>query len=393
MEKRGSFHVTYMDPDGGPTRTCCDCPGNLREWMLRCLGAKPRTRASSVGAPDRKVSGHGVERSAKVSLETSRKARRAADGGRAASADLSSAGGGASRSANAVVHEGGRGRGGRVNGRAEEIEALGQKKAVRKVHESRAFARDVARALEVGKTPEVVEVGPNSLHAALKSQYLLRGIKFASEDVKKILHDAGTLREATSAWLCDSDNRKIAFAAPLKAQHASASKVRRDPGAQSVQAQAGGKDALRDMYFHLLESETHLGQEMHMFAIAQLLGTSIAVLQCRGKVGGKPWVIWNAKAGLATDRLYLSRHGDDFGSLKDLEDPGVAEAPSDEEVGGGWMEEEMGAGGGGEKMEEGAGARGGRDEKMEEAGGEAARPIPQNKSSVGELTPALALRR
>ncbi|KAJ1486810.1 hypothetical protein T484DRAFT_1890017, partial [Baffinella frigidus] len=193
-------------------------------------------------------------------------------------------------------------------------------KAACEVRERTPFLREVARASEFGKKPKIIEVGPNSLRAALQDQGRDPRLKLSSEQMK-MLQDAGATREAVSEWLAVKGNRSKAFSSS-KAASATAW-MKQSATAKSVQSKAGGADALRDLAAKLLESETFLGHAIHLFALAHLLGVTIAILTY-GRGGGakKPWVIWNspssAEPGAKKPRLYLSRHGDNFASLQDL---------------------------------------------------------------------------
>ncbi|KAJ1496245.1 hypothetical protein T484DRAFT_1874618 [Baffinella frigidus] len=189
-------------------------------------------------------------------------------------------------------------------------------KAVCEVRERTVFVREVARASEFHKKPKIIEVGRNSLRAALEYQCRSRRFKLSSERMK-MLQDAGATREAVSEWLDVKGNRSKAFSS-FKAASATAW-MKQSATAQSVQSRAGGADALHDLAAKLLESETFLGHAIHLFALAHLLGATIAILTC-GRGGGakKPWEIWNspssAEPGAKKPRLYLSRHGDNFAS-------------------------------------------------------------------------------
>ena len=262
---------------------------------------------------------------------------------------------------------------GAARAEAQEIE-----KAVRMVRESAAFMREVARASEFGKQPEIFEVGNNSLFGALQRQCRHRKINVASEGMK-VLQDAGACREAVSAWLVDTDNRTLLSAfSTLKADRATAWRASCDSRAKSEQLKTGWAGRLKRIAVELLDSDTFLGHDLHIFALAHLLDASIAVLKCDAK---QPWEIWNARSqlppGSGTPRLYLSRHGDNFGSLQDL---GAMQAPIHDEGEGG------GRGEGGGLMEDDA-VEAASPVEMEEEAVAAACPLARKDSaiSVGEL--------
>ena len=368
-----SFHVTCRDPDGS-TRNFCGSTYSIRDWMLKCLKGTCRPPTSSWVKRKYLESGGG-----EPGAEQVRKARQTADGGRATSSN------GGSRGDGAAVQTGGDGRGGEgdgmVSGRAEDLQAQEQKqKAVQRVRVGPAFVDDVAHASDFGMKPEIIEVGASSLFAALQKQCQVRGLGLENRNV---MQDAAACRKAVAVWLRDTQNHSKVFAS-LKSYRKTAAGLSGASGGQSLELQANagffqhasGADALNALAEKLLDSETFLGHPIHLFALAHLLDCSTAIL-----VGGRrgrakePWVIWNAakifNAGTKTGkvRLYISRHGENFGSLEDLPKPWwvQAENPSDEEGGG---EEEMGGG-----------------EEMEQDAVDAADPLARNESSVsfGEL--------
>ncbi|KAJ1496247.1 hypothetical protein T484DRAFT_1874620, partial [Baffinella frigidus] len=213
-----------------------------------------------------------------------------------------------------------------VSARGAAARSLGEmEKAVRRVCGTADFVREVAHASEFHKKPEIVEVGPNSLFAALQRQCRHPGLKLSSEG-RKLLQDAGACRQAVSEWLDAKGNRSKAFSsfkAALGPRLVSSAWTPQSVTAKSVQSKAGGAAALSKIAAKLLESETHLGHAIHLFAISHILDATIAILT-RGRGGGakKPWEIWNSRSsaepGAAKPRLYLSRHGDNFASLQDL---------------------------------------------------------------------------
>ena len=286
-DRNNFFHVRFHHAERpGESKFLCGGVNHIRIWMLNCL-----ERAYGTGVRGNKKPVGRKRKSDDTDAGGPRKQRKGEAGNAVGSADTGSAVRSGDGNVSSVAQE-------TAVQRAERF----NKAKLDNVARSKPFHGDVCMTLvRYDKQPILLQLGKNSLVAALKDQCKRREVR-GKDDV------LDNCRDRLSAWLRREDDCGwIEGAEPLRADDADA---------------RPGHSEARGHFLHKYREELEkiasdldyadLGTEVHLCGLAHLLEVSIAVLNLRSK--GPNWEIWNPAA---EQRLYISDHREYFGSLKD----------------------------------------------------------------------------